>query len=42
MNTVEQAISTFYKTESSKVLAVLTRIFGPEHFSLAEDALQVP
>jgi len=40
MNDVEQTISEVYKTDSAKILAVLTRLFGTDNFSLAEDVLQ--
>ena len=40
MNTVEDAIAEVYKQESAKILAVLTRLFGTDNFSLAEDVLQ--
>ena len=40
MNNVELSIAEVYKTDSAKVLAVLTRLFGPDNFSLAEDVLQ--
>ena len=35
-----QTISKLYKQESSRLLGVLTRIFGTHNFSLAEDVLQ--
>ena len=40
MKTVEDAIAEVYKQESAKILAVLTRLFGTDNFSLAEDVLQ--
>lgn len=40
MNDVENAIADIYKKDSAKILAVLTRLFGTDNFSLAEDALQ--
>ncbi len=40
MNTVEQVIAEVYKTDSAKILAVLTRLFGIDNFSMAEDVLQ--
>lgn len=40
MNDVELTIAEVYKTDSAKILAVLTRLFGPDNFSLAEDVLQ--
>jgi len=33
-------VEKLYKSESAKLLAVLTRIFGPENIDLAEDVLQ--
>ena len=40
MNEIELIIEKLYKEESAKILAVLTRIFGPQNFGLAEDVLQ--
>ena len=40
MSAVERVVAETYKTDSAKILAVLTRLFGPENFSLAEDVLQ--
>lgn len=40
MSTVEQTISDVYKSDSAKILAVLTRLFGIDNFSMAEDVLQ--
>lgn len=40
MNEVELTIAEVYKVDSAKVLGVLTRLFGPDNFSLAEDVLQ--
>ena len=40
MGQVETEISELYRTESSKILAVLTRIFGVHNYELAEDVLQ--
>ena len=40
MRDVEATIAEVYKTDSAKILAVLTRLFGTENFSLAEDVLQ--
>ena len=37
---IEAAIGRLYKQEAAKILAVLTRVFGPQNFSLAEDVLQ--
>lgn len=37
---IEQVIERLYKQESSKILAVLTRIFGVQNIELAEDVLQ--
>jgi len=37
---IEAAIGKLYKQESSRILAVLTRVFGPQNFALAEDVLQ--
>jgi len=34
------AVETVYKENSAKILAVLVRIFGTQHFDLAEDVLQ--
>ncbi len=40
MNDIETRISQIYKTDSARLLAVLTRIFGSHNFDLAEDTLQ--
>ncbi|MGB1309770.1 MAG: RNA polymerase sigma factor [Leucothrix sp.] len=40
MTSVENTISEIYKSDSAKILAVLTRLFGTDNFSLAEDVLQ--
>lgn len=40
MTDVGTLIEQLYKTESAKLLAVLTRIFGIHNFDLAEDVLQ--
>jgi len=40
MISAEQTIAKIYKTDSAKILAVLTRLFGIDDFSLAEDVLQ--
>ena len=40
MSTLEDTIAEVYKTDSAKILAVLTRLFGIDNFSLAEDVLQ--
>ena len=40
MNTLETCIAKLYKTESAKILAVLTRIFGSHNLEMAEDVLQ--
>jgi RNA polymerase sigma-70 factor (ECF subfamily) len=40
MSSVDRVIEKLYKTESVKLLAVLTRIFGPQNFDLAENVLQ--
>lgn len=40
MNELETHIAELYKTESVKILAVLTRIFGSHNLELAEDVLQ--
>ena len=40
MNEVELAITHVYKTDSAKILAVLTRLFGFDNFSMAEDVMQ--
>ena len=40
MTDVGALIEQLYKTESAKLLAVLTRIFGVHNFDLAEDVLQ--
>jgi len=37
---VERLIEQLFKSESAKLLSVLTRIFGTQNFSLAEDVLQ--
>jgi len=37
---IEVVIGKLYKQESAKILAVLTRVFGPQNFGLAEDVLQ--
>jgi RNA polymerase sigma factor (sigma-70 family) len=40
MNDIKTRIAKLYKTDSSRLLAVLTRIFGSHNFELAEDTLQ--
>lgn len=40
LQNLERVIEQLYKQQSAKLLAVLTRLFGPQHFSLAEDVLQ--
>ncbi len=40
MTDVDALIEQLYKTESAKLLAVLTRIFGVHNFDLAEDVMQ--
>lgn len=40
MNELEISIASLYKTESAKILAVLTRIFGSHNLEMAEDVLQ--
>jgi len=40
MNDIKTRIAQLYKTDSSRLLAVLTRIFGSHNFELAEDTLQ--
>jgi len=40
MTDVEALIEQLYKTQSAKLLAVLTRIFGVHNFDLAEDVMQ--
>ena len=40
MSSVDRVIETLYKSESAKLLAVLTRIFGSQNFDLAENVLQ--
>ncbi len=40
MNDIKTSIAHIYKTDSARLLAVLTRIFGPHNFELAEDTLQ--
>ncbi len=40
MSSVSLVIESIYKAESTKLLAVLTRIFGPHNFELAENVLQ--
>ena len=40
MAPLERVIGELYKTESAKILAVLTRIFGMHNYALAEDVLQ--
>jgi RNA polymerase sigma-70 factor (ECF subfamily) len=40
MNDIKTSIAHIYKTDSARLLAVLTRIFGPHNFDLAEDTLQ--
>jgi RNA polymerase sigma-70 factor (ECF subfamily) len=40
MKDVDALIEQLYKTESAKLLAVLTRIFGVHNFDLAEDVMQ--
>lgn len=40
VHSVGKVIEQLYKLESAKLLAVLTRLFGPQHFSMAEDVLQ--
>ena len=40
MTDVDALIEQLYKTQSAKLLAVLTRIFGVHNFDLAEDVMQ--
>ena len=40
MSPVELTLAEVYKADSAKILAVLTRLFGTDNFSLAEDVLQ--
>ena len=40
MNDIKILIAKIYKSDSARILAVLTRIFGSHNFELAEDALQ--
>ncbi|WDE00301.1 RNA polymerase sigma factor [Thalassomonas actiniarum] len=40
MDEIETLVNELYKSQSSRLLAVLTRIFGPHNLSLAEDVLQ--
>ena len=37
---VTEKLEQLYKTESSRLLAVLTRLFGPHNLEMAEDVLQ--
>ncbi len=40
MDDIKAHIAQIYKTDATRLLAVLTRIFGPHNFELAEDTLQ--
>jgi len=40
MNQTSHTLNELYRSESAKMLAVLTRIFGAHNFDLAEDVLQ--
>lgn len=40
MSDIHSHIAKIYKTDSARLLAVLTRIFGAHNFALAEDTLQ--
>jgi len=40
MNDIKTLIAQIYKSDSARLLAVLTRIFGSHNFELAEDTLQ--
>ena len=40
MNDIKLLIGKIYKSDSARLLAVLTRIFGSHNFELAEDTLQ--
>ena len=40
MNDIKTLIAQIYKSDSARLLAVLTRIFGSHNFALAEDTLQ--
>lgn len=40
MNDIKTLIAQVYKSDSARLLAVLTRIFGSHNFELAEDTLQ--
>lgn len=40
MNDIKMRIVQIYKSDSARLLAVLTRIFGSHNFDLAEDTLQ--
>ena len=40
MTDIDRLIGQLYKTQSAKLLAVLTRIFGIHNIDLAEDVLQ--
>lgn len=40
MGDIHSHIANIYKTDSARLLAVLTRIFGTHNFALAEDTLQ--
>lgn len=37
---VSQVVENLFRAESAKIVAILTRIFGLEHMSLAEDVVQ--
>lgn len=39
MGNIENSIAQIYKTDSARILAVLTRVFGTHNFDLAEDVL---
>src|SRR5712675_2685581 len=40
MNEINQLVEHFFRHESGKMVAVLTKIFGAENLDLAEDVVQ--